>query len=409
VYATPGAPSEAQFPVQTLRPGSAMAVSLASGDVTSGAIGTVTYVDGDSIWAFGHPLDAAGRRSLFFQDAYVFTVIGNPVGSSELQSYKYAATGHDLGTLTNDGISAVVGKLGTLPARFPLKIVAKDLDTNAMQVANIQIADETAIGLPTGVSALTDVGSVAVAEVAYNALHGAPLRQSGSMCVRVSVQEAKKPLRFCNTYVGGGPVDQSGDTGGGPLVGDFAAATGLIDAYNFGPLHITGAQVDIKLRRSLRVAYLLSISAPSVVHRGRTVNVKLRMQRQNGGKLERTISVHVPKGMPAGERSLTLTGTAPDLEASAGTDLASLFDVTSATDTGTDITGPRTVAALAKAFKAVHRYDGVTSSFAPPGGASPDAPTPHGAEGVAQKERKVYRDPELRIAGTARKRVLVVP
>ena len=32
------------------------------------------------LWAFGHPLDGAGPRSLFLQDAYVFSVIDNPLG-----------------------------------------------------------------------------------------------------------------------------------------------------------------------------------------------------------------------------------------------------------------------------------------------------------------------------------------
>jgi hypothetical protein len=82
VFVTPGRPRASSFPVQTLRPGSAFATGLASGDISLGAIGTVTYVDGDQIWGFGHPLDGAGRRALFLQDAYVYTVIGNPVGAA---------------------------------------------------------------------------------------------------------------------------------------------------------------------------------------------------------------------------------------------------------------------------------------------------------------------------------------
>jgi hypothetical protein len=403
VYAAPAPPAASQFPVPVLRPGSAMAVSLASGDVSSGAIGTVSYVDGDRVWGFGHPLDDAGRRSLFLQDAYVYAVINNPIGSPDLQTYKYASPGHDVGALTNDANSAVVGRLGVLPTRFPLKVVARDLDTGALQVAQIQIADETSLGLPTGVSALTDVGSVAVAEVAANALHGSPLRQSGSMCVRVAVREARKPLRFCNTYAGGTTAAESGDVGGGPLVTDFVSAASLLDAFNFGPLHVTGAEVDIKLRRSLRLAYLLRAQAPSVVRRGRTVRVRLSMQRQNGPKLSRTIRVKVPKGTPAGERRLTFTGTAADLQASPEDGLASLFDVTSIDDSatdedGTDTGGPKTVAALAKAFAAIHRYDGVTAELRPPGGG-----------GAGQHAHRVYRDPDLRIAGRATARVLVVP
>ena len=97
VYATPAAPGAASFPVQTLVPGASMSIGLSSGDVTSAAIGTVTYVDGDRVWGFGHPLDGAGRRSLFLQDAYVYTVIDNPIDTDQVTSYKLAAPGHVVG------------------------------------------------------------------------------------------------------------------------------------------------------------------------------------------------------------------------------------------------------------------------------------------------------------------------
>jgi hypothetical protein len=70
--------------VQELRPGSAVSASVAGGDLSIGSIGTVAYRDGSAIWAFGHPIDAAGRRALQLQDAYVFSVINNPNGTEEL-------------------------------------------------------------------------------------------------------------------------------------------------------------------------------------------------------------------------------------------------------------------------------------------------------------------------------------
>ena len=71
----------------------------------------MTYRDGTRLWAFGHALDDAGRRSLFLQDAYVYAVIGNPVGSGPA-TYKLAALGHVLGTLSGDGPNAVAGTVG---------------------------------------------------------------------------------------------------------------------------------------------------------------------------------------------------------------------------------------------------------------------------------------------------------
>ena len=131
VLATPAGPL-GSFPVQQLRPGSAFGVGYASGDVAASAIGTVTYTDGAGVWGFGHPLDGVGGRALMLQDAYVFRVINNPLALGDAAgTYKYAAAGHDLGTLTNDGLSAVVGRVGALPATVPVRVFATDLDTGA--------------------------------------------------------------------------------------------------------------------------------------------------------------------------------------------------------------------------------------------------------------------------------------
>src|SRR6185436_13641288 len=66
------------FAPQQLVPGASLAVTLSSGAVTAGGIGTVTFRDGDTVYGFGHGFDAAGQRALQLADAYVFTVVGNP-------------------------------------------------------------------------------------------------------------------------------------------------------------------------------------------------------------------------------------------------------------------------------------------------------------------------------------------
>ena len=116
------------YPVQDLRPGSALAASISAGDVSIGAVGTVAYRDGNAIYAFGHSLDALGRRSLFLQDAYVFSIIGNPVGVPDFgaQTYKLTSSGgHVLGAITNDTLSAISGTLGKGPASIPLRVTAR--------------------------------------------------------------------------------------------------------------------------------------------------------------------------------------------------------------------------------------------------------------------------------------------
>ena len=75
-----------------------MAIGNSAGDISVGAVGTVTYTDGAAVWGFGHANDGVGRRSLLLQDAYVFRVIDNPNVVEETgTTYKLAAAGHPVG------------------------------------------------------------------------------------------------------------------------------------------------------------------------------------------------------------------------------------------------------------------------------------------------------------------------
>jgi len=409
VFAAPPAPLQTDFPVQQLVPGAAFSTGLASGDITAGAIGTVTYVDGTSVWGFGHPLDSVGRRSLYLQDAYVYSVVNNPIASADLSTYKYAAIGHTVGELTNDGISGVAGRLGALPPQFPLKVTATDLDTKEQLQANMGIADETGIGLPTGTSSLAQVGSIAVAQLSYEIIDGAPADQSGSMCINIAIAETRKPLSVCNSYVGGGGGEQT--VGGGPLVADFTSAISTLDAYNFGPLHIKSVDVDIKLSRSLRQAFLFGAIGPQVVRRGHDYRFRLRARKVNGPRLSRHVRVHVPKGMAPGPRYLTFTGTSADISSSPLDALSlSLDDLLGGLDegdTGEDDSGPKTIGALRAAIAGIHREDGVTASFRPLASSGDSLLPPEGRERIAQTERPVMRAPDLRFSGQTKALVLV--
>src|SRR4051812_45196271 len=202
VLAVPAGPL-GTFPAQTLRPGSAVAVGYSTGDVRTSAVGTVVYVDGDKVWLFGHSLDGVGRRALLLQDAYVFQVINNPlqVGTAA-STYKLAASGHDLGTVSSDGLSAVAGRSGVLPHTVPVHVIARDLDGNALTTVDTAAADEAAVDLPSGVSWTFFVAPLAVAHAPAGALGRSPPRSSGRAAVRGGPSSprsrSRRPGRACS-------------------------------------------------------------------------------------------------------------------------------------------------------------------------------------------------------------------
>ncbi len=102
---------------QTFAPGDAIGVALLTGDFTLGATGTVTYVDGTRVYAFGHPMYNLGPTRFPMTTADVQVVL-----PSLLQSSKIASFGEVVGTLQQDRATAVAGTLGPGPSLIPMSV-----------------------------------------------------------------------------------------------------------------------------------------------------------------------------------------------------------------------------------------------------------------------------------------------
>ena len=194
VIVTPGGPATARYAPPALVPGASVAAGISTGSLSLASIGTVTYRDGDDLWAFGHPLDDAGLRSLFLQDAYVYGVIGNPTGSSDAQTYKLAAPGHVRGILTGDGPNADRRDARDRAARDPRRAARPRPRHEARALAAHAVADETDLGDPDGTSPLTLIAGLGTASVGTSAFRGAPADQSGKVCARLT---CARPGRRC--------------------------------------------------------------------------------------------------------------------------------------------------------------------------------------------------------------------
>ncbi len=107
----------AAAPAATLAPGDAVGVALLSGDFSIGATGTVTHVDGDKVYAFGHPLYNLGPTAFPMTRADVIAVLPSLVSSSKL-----ASLGAVVGTISQDRATAIAGRLGAPPPLVPVSV-----------------------------------------------------------------------------------------------------------------------------------------------------------------------------------------------------------------------------------------------------------------------------------------------
>ncbi len=100
-----------------LIPGSVLAIRLLDGDFEMSAIGTLTHLEGNKFYAWGHPMFHTGKTELPATGGYVHTIL-----KSSMTSYKIASATEGLGAVLEDRFSGISGSLDARAKVLPLNI-----------------------------------------------------------------------------------------------------------------------------------------------------------------------------------------------------------------------------------------------------------------------------------------------
>jgi SpoIVB peptidase S55 len=100
-----------------LLPGTAVGAALATGDMNIVGVGTLTHVDGHRVFAFGHPLLGIGATEMPLTQAQVLLTF-----ASSAASFKIANSTPPVGTIFQDGLTAIVGEVGREAPTIPVTV-----------------------------------------------------------------------------------------------------------------------------------------------------------------------------------------------------------------------------------------------------------------------------------------------
>jgi hypothetical protein len=117
VLAPAGGRVESGVVQEPFGPGSPVGVELVRGDLRIAATGTVTWVDGDRVWAFGHPFLGTGRVELPMVTAEVVHTLSDLAGSVKLSN-----VGQEIGAFDEDRRAALVGRRGGRASMLPVSL-----------------------------------------------------------------------------------------------------------------------------------------------------------------------------------------------------------------------------------------------------------------------------------------------
>jgi hypothetical protein len=266
---------------KTLEPGSMISVQLLAGDMNVSADGTVTAIDGNRLYAFGHRFLATGPTDMPFARSEVLALL--PSLSS---SFKISKASEWMGTITADRDTAISGITGRSAAMAPLQI---RVGATTYHMSVIQDRIMTPIVAQMAVFSAIDSTQRAVGTATYS-LRGHADFEGGS-------------VKLDNVYSGDLNVAAGASLGvAAPL--SYALTSG------FDALHLKSVTLDITPLEVRNQAQIADVAAPRTVRPGQDLEVTVVLSGQNGAETVKKTRYRVPVGAPAGTLYLTVSDAA---------------------------------------------------------------------------------------------------
>jgi hypothetical protein len=270
----------------SLRPGDMIAVELLSGDMSIGAEGTVTAIDGKSVYAFGHQFMSVGNTELPFARAEVLTLLPN-LNSS----FKISSPLEWMGAITQDRSTSIYGELGRKADTVPVAITVKD-GRRAPLVYHMQMIQDRVLSpyvVQTAVYSAMDATERTLGLASYSLRGG------------VEFVNGAPPLKLDNTYAGDFNVPLQASTG-------VAAPLSSILGAGFDALKIKSINLEIEASERKRFLQVDQISAsPKQVHPGDWVDLAVTLTGENGLEVQKSVRYRVPVGAPEGTLNFTVS------------------------------------------------------------------------------------------------------
>jgi hypothetical protein len=161
--------------------GGSIAVQLLRGDIQATAVGTVTYVDGQRLIAFGHPMLDAGEIGLPTATSRVLHIL-----ASERSSFKIAEAIKPLGALVHDRQAAIVVDTNLKAASIPVTIRLRGVKEAAREVWHVQTVNHRLLTPTLVLSAIASAVGATVndhTEMRFRATSKITLRGHGTHTV----------------------------------------------------------------------------------------------------------------------------------------------------------------------------------------------------------------------------------
>ncbi len=269
-----------------LEPGGPLALAMITGDFDLSGIGTVTCIDGDRVYGWGHPFMGLGACEFPLMTGYIHTIYPR-----QTVSFKMGSPLKTVGVVNADVSTCVAGWLGRKPDMLPLRMTVSLGDKEAARTYNVQTVRQRSLVSNLVFTALTN---------SVDMEGELPEEMTAEFEARV-VLDGREPIVFKDVFSG-----FSGGRAPAALYGPVSAVVGLLTNNPYESLRITRIECDTRVKAGRRTADVESMELDSDAYEpGAEVRASVFLRPYKGAPRRLTATLKLPDDLPEGDYAVT--------------------------------------------------------------------------------------------------------
>ena len=273
-----------------LKPGSAVAVQLVTGDINVSSIGTLTYIDDNQIIAFGHPFTNRGKVNYLLSKAYINAII-----PSQQQPFKLGAPlDKPVGIIKTDRGAGIAGNLKDVAEIIPMNILITDKDRKISKKVKVQIIKDELF--------LTTLGTNVALQAVDSVLDR---RGEGTAWTKITVMGNGLPdfeIKRENMYYSKSDIAARS-------IQDLYQILDMIAANPFKKVNIMNITLDIAVARKDNIALVKEAKILNEeVRPGDTLDIEVTLQPYRSHSFVKKISLKLPEDIKPGMSNISIRG-----------------------------------------------------------------------------------------------------
>ncbi len=266
-----------------LQPGGPLSVALVTGDFDLSGIGTVTHIEGNRVYGWGHPFFGLGTCEFPLMTGYIHTIYPR-----QSVSFKMGSPLRTVGVINADVSTCIAGWLDRKPDLIPVRIGVSRSPGESPKTFNVQVVRQRSL-LPALLFASLSNSVDMEGEL--------PEEMTAELQARIEV-EGHEPVTIKDTFAGPGY-----GAGRAPqaLFNQISALVSLLQTNSYKPIRINRIDCETRITPGRRTAEIEAIELDSDTYSpGQTVKATVFLRPYKGLRQRLALNLELPADLPEG-------------------------------------------------------------------------------------------------------------